>query len=150
MNNFLTRSSFCYRYGAEVDSARRVPAAAAHQAAVEGCLMRMLGKDPVSICEVVNHDEQIQELIDNCAVEGSEPWTTALRFPDQQTMDALVFVFKQIGEQTETEIKSPENFLLKSGTPSEGSASQTHRALSLNDPENKFYVRLFPQCVGGI
>lgn len=130
------------RYGADV-TPRAIPTAA-HQAAVEISLMQMLGKPLTSICTVSYHLGRIQLMINNCVVDGSETeqWNTALRFPDQQTMDALVFVFNQIGESTESkEIESPESFLVKE----EASEPEAYRALSLADPTVKFAVRLpFP------
>lgn len=104
--------------------------------------MQMLGKPPASICDIAMHHSQIRNMIMNCVFDGSaaEQWNTALRFPDQTTMDALVFVFKQIGESTESkEIESPETFLAKKKADD---SDESYRALSLVDPSIKFAVRL--------
>jgi hypothetical protein len=124
------------RFGADI-TPKPIPAAA-HQASVEISLMAMLGKDLASVSEIGEHYEQIQELINGCAVESSETqqWNTALRFPDQQTMEALVFVFNQIGTQTEKTIESPETFISKEKT-----SAEAPRDLSLADPAVKFAVR---------
>lgn len=79
-------------------------------------------------------------MLDACVVGGSETqqWNTTLRFPDQKTMDVLLYVFKQIGESTESkEIEAPETLLIKE----KQSDKQGHRALSLVDPAVKFAVR---------
>lgn len=128
------------RYGADVET-RTIPAAA-RQAAVEVSLMQMLGKPPASICDVAMHHSQIRDMIMKCVFDGSvtEQWNTALRFPDQKTMDALVFVFNQIGESTESkEIESPETFLSKQKADD---SDESYRALSLVDPTVKFAVCL--------
>lgn len=113
--------------------------------------MQMLDKPLTSICEVGDHHSQIQNIINRCVVEGSEAqqWNTALRFPDQTSMDALVFVFNQIGNITESKIESPENFLVQQKEKGSAALEQPHRALSLADPAVKFAVRLPFFCVPG-
>lgn len=103
--------------------------------------MAMLNKPLASVSEIGEHYEQIQELINGCVIASSETqqWSTALRFPDLQTLEALVFVFNQIGTQTENQIESPENFIAKEKT-----SAESPRALSLDDPAVKFAVRLLP------
>lgn len=106
--------------------------------------MQMLGKPLASICEVGDHHSQIQDIINRCVIEGSkaQQWSTAFRFPDQTSMDALVFVFNQVGEPTESKIESPENFLVQKKEKGSVTLEQPHRALSLADPAVKFAVRL--------
>lgn len=104
--------------------------------------MQMLGKPPASICDVAMHHSQIRNMIMKCVFDGSavEQWNTALRFPDQTTMDALVFVFNQIGESTESkEIESPETFLAKKKADD---SDESYRALSFADPTVKFAVSI--------
>ncbi|KAJ5147595.1 uncharacterized protein N7443_000815 [Penicillium atrosanguineum] len=132
------------RFGADV-TPKPIPAAA-HQAAVEISLMAMLGKDLASVSEIGEHYEQIQELIDGCAVGSSETqqWNTGLRFPDQQTMEALIFVFNQVGVQTEKTIESPETFISQEKT-----SAEAPRDLSLADPVVKFaFIKRFSQLTG--
>lgn len=104
--------------------------------------MQMLGKPPASICDIAMHHSQIRNMIMKCVFDGSaaEQWNTALRFPDQTTMDALVFVFNQIGENTESkEIESPETFLTKEKTDD---SDESYRTLSFADPAVKFAVSI--------
>lgn len=128
------------RYDADVKP-RALPQAA-HQAAVEISLMQLLGKPLTSVCEVATHDPKIQDMLNGCVVLGSEPLGTALRFPNQDSMDALVFVFSQIGGKTEAQIESPEKFILE-GEPVKKVTQGPHHALSLTNSEIKFAVR-FP------
>lgn len=127
------------RYDADVKP-RALPQAA-HQAAVEISLMQLLGKPLTSVCEIATHDPKIQDMLNGCVVLGSEPLSTALRFPNQDSMDALVFVFSQIGGKTEAQIESPEKFILE-GEPVKITQGP-HHTLSLTDSQIKFAVR-FP------
>lgn len=114
----------------------------AHQIAVEIALLQMLGKPPASVCGIGGHYGGVRGMLERCVVGGSEKtqkWNTTLRFPDQKTMDVLLYVFKQIGESTESkEIEAPETLLIKE----KQSDKQDYRALSLADPAMKFAVRL--------
>ncbi|RDW60389.1 uncharacterized protein DSM5745_10847 [Aspergillus mulundensis] len=74
-------------------------ALAAHQTAVELCIMRTLNKPLASICEVVEHEKPVFKLIYNCKIQPNSAWDSALEYPDKETEDALVFIFKQIGAQ---------------------------------------------------
>ncbi|KAJ5752478.1 hypothetical protein N7520_009395 [Penicillium odoratum] len=134
------------RYDADV-KVRAVPLAA-HQAAVEICLMHMLGKSLTSVCEVATHDPKIQAMLDSCVVLGSEPLSTALRFPDAKTMEALVFVFRQIGGKTDAQIESPEKFIIEE-VPEKNIAQGPHHALSLVDSQVKFaFAKRCSQLMG--
>lgn len=90
---------------------------AAHQAAVELSLMRSLNKPLTSVCDVIEHEKAVFKLILHCKlqpIDGS--WDSALVYPDQQTQDALVYIFKQLGveegaaptEQTAEEVEKNE------------------------------------------
>ncbi|KAJ5915470.1 hypothetical protein N7466_011403 [Penicillium verhagenii] len=134
------------RYDADV-KVRPVPLAA-HQAAVEICLMKILGKPLTGICAIPTHNPKIQEMLDNCVVLGSESLSTALRFPNKKTMEALTFVFAQIGETTGTPVESLEEFILEQ-EPVKDIAQGPHQALSLTDSEIKFaFAKRFSQLVG--
>lgn len=105
--------------------------------------MQLLGKDPASICDVPKHHEKIQKMIDSCAVESSDStaWAETLRFSDNTSMEALVFVFNQIGEVTSKEIETPETFVQRRKTAGRKVVPEALRALPLADPTVKFAVR---------
>ncbi|KAJ5088257.1 hypothetical protein N7456_011873 [Penicillium angulare] len=130
------------RYDADV-KVRKLPLAF-HQTAVEICLMKMLGKPLTEISSVATHHHVIQKMIDDCVVVGSESWETALRFPNQKAMETLSFVFNQIGEKTETQIGTPEKFILENKE-----AASELRTLSLADSNVKFaFAKRFSQLIG--
>jgi hypothetical protein len=106
---------------------------------VELCLLGMLGKPLTSICDVPRHNPQILQMLDSCYVDGSNPqqWNSALRFSSQQNMEALLFVFNQIGGESTVKVEPSES--LVTNKPSK---EDTHHALSLADPEVKFAVHL--------
>ncbi|KAF9886019.1 hypothetical protein FE257_012075 [Aspergillus nanangensis] len=79
-------------------------ALAAHQAAVELCLMESLNKPLTSICEVVEHDKAVFKLLWGCKIQPNAKWGEALVYPDQETKDALVYIFEQIGSASETAV----------------------------------------------
>ena len=89
-------------------------------------------------------------MIDSCTIEGTETqqWDTALRFPNQETMDALLFVFNQIGVKTETKIESPEKYLAEKKTTKKETKLELSRGLSLADSQIKFAVRLLSLYCG--
>lgn len=76
---------------------------AAHQAAVEVCLLQSLNKPLTSACEVVEHDKSVYELIRKCEIRPTETGglKDALVYPDQETQTALEYIFQQLGGQTE-------------------------------------------------
>lgn len=128
------------RYGSEIKT-RTIPEAA-HQAAVEVTLMRMLDRRPASICKIAKHHGHVRDMIMSCVFDSSaaEQPITTLRFPDQKTMDALVYIFNQIGEgPLDKIIKSPERFLAKE-KPDE--YDESYRTLRFADPAVHFGVRI--------
>ncbi|KAJ5727139.1 hypothetical protein N7493_004959 [Penicillium malachiteum] len=128
------------RYDADVKP-RKLPFAS-HQAAVEISIMQLLGKPLDSICEVGTHNHTVQQFIDACTFVGTESGT-ALRFPKEKTLDALVFVFNQIGGKTEVQVESPEKLIL------EKSVEGTSHSLSLADPAVKFaFAKRLSQLMG--
>lgn len=76
---------------------------AAHQAAVELCLLDSLNKPLTSICEVLEHDKSVYALIRKCEIQPGKTgqWKEALVYPDTETKNALEYIFQQIGGQTE-------------------------------------------------
>ena len=74
---------------------------AAHQAAVELCLMQSLGKPLTSICDVAEHEKPVFKLLWKCKVQPTEngQWGNALVYPNKEAQDALVYIFEQIGGQ---------------------------------------------------
>ncbi|KAL3463163.1 ribosomal subunit 39S-domain-containing protein [Aspergillus heterothallicus] len=76
---------------------------AAHQSAVELCLMHTLKKPLTNVCDVVEHEQAVFKLIWNCKIQPklTSQWESAVVFPDKETEDALVYIFKQIGEVQE-------------------------------------------------
>ncbi|KAJ5729322.1 uncharacterized protein N7483_003830 [Penicillium malachiteum] len=128
------------RYDADVKP-RKLPFAS-HQAAVEIAIMQLLGKPLDSICEVGTHNHTVQQLIDACTFVDAESGT-ALRFPKQKTLEALVFVFNQIGGKTEVQVESPEKLII------EKSVEGTSHSLSLTDPAVKFaFAKRLSQLLG--
>jgi hypothetical protein len=102
--------------------------------------MSMLGKPLISICDVPRHNPQILQMLDSCYVDGSNPqqWNSALRFSSQQNMEALLFVFNQIGGESTVKVEPSETLVTD-----KSSKEDTHRDLSLADTELKFAVSLF-------
>ncbi|KAL4921601.1 ribosomal subunit 39S-domain-containing protein [Aspergillus aurantiobrunneus] len=144
-------------------------ALAAHQAAVELCLMHSLNKSLTSICDVVEHEEPVFKLIWNCKVQpkSSGGWDSALEYPDKETEDALVYIFKQIGaeeaapqaEQTAEEVEKAEAEFEDSDSAQEPRNTpffeyqdvqdQGFLSLSLSDPATKFaFLKRFSQLTG--
>lgn len=74
---------------------------AAHQAAVELCLMQSLGKPLTSVCDVVEHEKPVFKLLWKCKVQPTEngQWGDALVYPNKEAQNALVYIFEQIGGQ---------------------------------------------------
>lgn len=102
--------------------------------------MSMLGKPLTSVCDIPRHNPQILQMLDSCYVDASSPreWNGALRFSSQQSMEALLFVFNQIGGESTVKVEPSETLVTD-----KSSKEDTHRNLSLADPELKFAVRLF-------
>ncbi|KAL4797295.1 ribosomal subunit 39S-domain-containing protein [Aspergillus venezuelensis] len=74
-------------------------AIAAHQTAVELALMYRMGRRVTDICEVVEHEKPIFDLIYNTRFElttGERP-TTMVHHESEEAKEALNFVFSQIG-----------------------------------------------------
>ncbi|EAW11823.1 mitochondrial 54S ribosomal mL50 protein [Aspergillus clavatus NRRL 1] len=82
---------------------------AAHQAAVELCLMHALKKPLASICDVAAHEKPVFKLIWKCKIDpnAKTQWEESLVYPDNEAKDALVYIFEQIGGQAEAAV-APE------------------------------------------
>ncbi|KAL4990480.1 ribosomal subunit 39S-domain-containing protein, partial [Aspergillus falconensis] len=140
-------------------------ALAAHQTAVELCLMHSLNKPLTSVCEVVEHEEPILKMILDCRIRPKSGWDSALEYPNKETEDALVFVFKQIGAQGAEPADATEATETAEAEESvDGSAERAkeipfsgdkdvndkgYLTLSLSDPATKFaFLKRFSQLSG--
>ena len=144
---------------------------AAHQTAVELCLLHALNKPLTSICDVVEHDESVFKMVWECKIQpgANGQWDGVLEYPNKEAETALVYIFEQIGGQPEpvaaeatgeapTEAgnaaedaseASPEfeEPVQESVSPFFGYADAGDKgflSLSLNDPAAKFAVCLLP------
>ena len=107
--------------------------------------MQMLKNPLTAVCEVREHDPAILEMIMACKIRRNASWNSAIRFPDQQTKEALIYVFSQIGRdqaaETTTEQTTESEEL---GKKLEQQYNQTRnggsQTLALNDPSIKFAV----------
>ncbi|KAF7118086.1 hypothetical protein CNMCM5793_007472 [Aspergillus hiratsukae] len=147
---------------------------AAHQAAVELCLMHALKKPLTRICDVVEHEKPVFKLIWKCKIEPNAEgqWGQSLIYPDDEAKDVLVYIFEQIGEQADTTAAADvaeEEVQEDAETeeyeePVEDSISKAHTpvffgyrsvpdkgflSLSFNDPETKFaFLKRLSQLSG--
>ncbi|KAE8349245.1 ribosomal subunit 39S-domain-containing protein [Aspergillus coremiiformis] len=76
---------------------------AAHQAAVEICLMHTLNKPLAKVCKVFSHQEPVFKMIWECRIqsEANGQWSQAVVYPNEQAEEALAYIFNQIGGQRE-------------------------------------------------
>jgi hypothetical protein len=84
---------------------------AAHQVAVELCLMHELKKPLTGVCAIIEHDKLVFKLIWDCKIEPlveSGTLEGRLAFPDQETKDTLFFVFEQVGSEPEPVAEAAE------------------------------------------
>ncbi|KAH8432595.1 mitochondrial 54S ribosomal mL50 protein [Aspergillus melleus] len=144
---------------------------AAQQAAVEICVLHSLNKPLTNICEVFEHEKSVYELIRKCEIKSTETGQLkeALVYPDQETQNALEYIFQQLGGQTEAAAVEQESAEAEEATEVEEGVSQgpTSRRrnppfwnyghlknkgyleLSLNDPMTKFaFLKRFSQLSG--
>lgn len=85
---------------------------AAHQTAVELCLMQALNKPLTDVCQVLEHDKTVFKMIWKCRIQPGEDkgkLDSALVFPNKETKDALFFVFEQIGKPAEPAASAEES-----------------------------------------
>lgn len=145
-------------------------ALAAHQAAVELCLMHSLDKPLARVCDVVEHEKAVFKLIWNCKIQPNSQWNLALEYPDKETEEALVYIFQQIGAQNgsiQPEEAAEENVEnaeteeieeIEAAGPSkkvpffgyQNVKDKGYLSLSLADPVTKFAVSLarsFSACM---
>ncbi|KAL2860908.1 mitochondrial 54S ribosomal mL50 protein [Aspergillus lucknowensis] len=144
---------------------------AAHQTAVELCLMHLLKKPLTSICDVAEHEKPVFKLIWNCKIQpkSNTEWDSALVYPDKETEDALIYIFEQIGgaqqaaPEANAAAEDAEAAELED-TQDRDSAQEPRSipffgykyakdrgflALSLNDPVTKFaFLKRFSQLTG--
>lgn len=75
---------------------------AAHQTAIELCLLHALKKPLASIYNVVKHDKSVFKMIWKCKIQpGANGQWEGVVYPNKQTETALVYIFEQIGGQPE-------------------------------------------------
>ncbi|PYH93502.1 hypothetical protein BO71DRAFT_399718 [Aspergillus ellipticus CBS 707.79] len=72
---------------------------AAHQTAVEICMMHALDKPLLSICSVAEHEKPVFKMIWKCKIQPNGTWDKALEYPNQEAEKSLVYIFEQIGGQ---------------------------------------------------
>jgi protein kinase C substrate 80K-H len=117
--------------------------------------MHSLNKPLASVCEVVEHEEPILKMIQDCKIRPKASWDSALEYPNKEAEDALLFVFKQIGAQeagpaeateyTEAEESvndSPERAKEIPFAENKDVHDKGYLTLSLSDPAMKFAVSL--------
>ncbi|KAH2194374.1 hypothetical protein EMGR_005980 [Emarellia grisea] len=144
---------------------------AAHQAAVEICLMHALKKPLTKICDVVEHEKPVFKLIWKCKIvpNAESQWGQSLVYPDDESKDVLVYIFEQIGggadttatpaeeevqEDVETEEQGAvEDSISQAPTPPffgyRSVRDKGFLSLSLNDPETKFaFLKRLSQLSG--
>lgn len=132
---------------------------AARQAAAEIGMLRMLRLPLASVCNVTEHDPAVLRLLLECKFRPDSPkqWASAISFPDKEAEEALVYVFRQIGNLGEAE-KSAESGATEPKTAKKSRPNDPRHQLgksvkvmnlSLEDPAVKFAVRpLTPACGG--
>lgn len=142
---------------------------AAHQTAVELCLLHALKKPLSSIYDVVEHDKSVFKMIWKCKIQpgANGQWDGVLTYPNKQTEAALVYIFEQIGGQPEAAIAEAAGETgqaeAEAETPAEELDEDTYvsetpglpffgyqdvrdkgfLSLALNDPAAKFAVRSY-------
>ncbi|ODM17172.1 hypothetical protein SI65_07571 [Aspergillus cristatus] len=148
---------------------------AAHQTAVELCLLHALKKPLSSIYAVAEHDKSVFKMIWKCKIQpgANGEWDGVLAYPNKQTEAALVYIFEQIGgqpeaaiaeaagetEQAEAEAEAPAEELDEDtyvsetlGLPFFGYQDVRDKgflSLALNDPAAKFaFLKRFSQLSG--
>ncbi|KAF7180488.1 hypothetical protein CNMCM7691_009779 [Aspergillus felis] len=145
---------------------------AAHQAAVELCLMHALKKPLTKICDVVEHEKPVFKMIWKCKIEpnAESQWGQSLVHPDDEAKDVLVYIFEQIGEgadttaapaeeevqedvETEEYEETVEDSISQAAAPPffgyRSVQDKGFLSLSLNDPETKFaFLKRLSQLSG--
>ncbi|GIK04185.1 hypothetical protein Aspvir_008263 [Aspergillus viridinutans] len=148
---------------------------AAHQAAVELCLMHALKKPLTKICDVAEHEKPVFKLIWKCKIDpnAESQWGQSLVYPDDEAKDVLVYIFEQIGGRADTTAAPAEEEVQEDVEteeyegPVEDSIDSISQApappffgyrsvqdkgflsLSLNDPETKFaFLKRLSQLSG--
>lgn len=107
---------------------------AAHQTAVELCLLHDLNKPLTDVCEVIEHDPTVLEMIAGCTIKPtaeSGNLRDRIAYPDDKTKETLHYVFAQLGQQALPEEASEE-------TPTETNSpasAQVQEAQSAENPQ---------------
>lgn len=100
---------------------------AAHQTAVELCLLHELKKPLTDACDVLEHDYSIFKMITATKIQPAEANGTLdgrLSFPGDEAKNTLLFVFEQLGRNIEPESEADVE-----------AAMETEEAAELEDDE---------------
>ncbi|KAL1968531.1 hypothetical protein VTN77DRAFT_1741 [Rasamsonia byssochlamydoides] len=84
---------------------------AAHQTAVELCLMHELKKPLTAVCDILEHERSVFRMIWKCKIQPAEDSGSLdgrLVFPNKNYKDTLYYVFEQVGRAPELEEASEE------------------------------------------
>jgi hypothetical protein len=138
---------------------------AAHQAAVEVCLMHTLNKPLSKVCDVVEHDKSVFKMIWKSKIQPSAngQWSGAVAYPNKEAEKALIYIFEQVGSQPQPAV--PEEAAEETAEASEASEFEESApewnastapffgyadvrdkgflSLPLSDPATKFAVSAF-------
>ncbi|KAB8075323.1 ribosomal subunit 39S-domain-containing protein, partial [Aspergillus leporis] len=144
---------------------------AAHQAAVEVCLMHTLNKPLSKVCDVVEHDKSVFKMIWKSKIQPSAngQWSGAVAYPNKEAEKALIYIFEQVGSQPQPAV--PEEAAEETAEASEASEFEESApewnastapffgyadvrdkgflSLPLSDPATKFaFLKRFTQLSG--
>lgn len=132
--------------------------------------MHSLDKPLARVCDVVEHEKAVFELMLNCKIQPNGQWNSALEYPDKETEEALVYIFQQIGGQNEStqpeeaaeeDVENAETEEIEeveaAGPPKKFAffgyrdvKDKGYLSLSLADPAIKFAVSLVRSFSAGI
>lgn len=107
---------------------------AAHQTAVELCLLHDLNKSLTDVCEVVEHDPTVLEMITGCTIKPtaeSGNLRDRIVYPDDKTKETLHYVFAQLGQEAPPEEAATESNAQTSGQAQEAKIPQEASAADL-------------------
>lgn len=71
--------------------------------------MHTLKKPLTDVCEVLEHDQAVFKMIWKCKIQsGNGTLDGALVFPNKETENNLIYIFRQIGTEVELEAAAEE------------------------------------------
>lgn len=114
-------------------------ALAAHQAAVEVCLLHTLKKPLTNVCSVGEHEKAVFKLIWRSQIKPSEngQWDGVLTFPNKEAEKSLLYIFEQIGGQPQAAVA--EQATGKTQESVEGSEIEAAMESASNPPREHFF-----------